>query len=42
MPPKRVKTDLDKVSTKQLLRSIKQNLREKLRTAEAKSKRGKR
>lgn len=41
MPPRRVKTELEKVSTKDLLRSIKRNIREKLRTAEAKSKKGK-
>lgn len=45
MAPKQPKTDLEKVSTKQLLRSIKRNLKEKLRSAEAslsKSKKGKR
>ena len=42
MSPKRPKTELEKVSTAQLLRSIKRNLKEKIREAEAKSKKGKR
>jgi hypothetical protein len=45
MPPKRVKTDLEKVGTKDLLRSIKRNIRERLREAQAsatRTKKGKR
>jgi hypothetical protein len=35
MPPKRVKTDLEKVSTRQLVSSIKRNLKERIREAQA-------
>ena len=35
MAPKRPKNDLEKVSTRDLLRSIKRNLREKIRESEA-------